>query len=303
MAFHPSDFEHPLDRSARQNLESIPLLRPAVEKYLKHFDERAVRNWQMSDMLRLGPRQYPRIYRLLPPICEAYGIEEPELYLMAGPVNAMTMGHARPSITLYSGLVESMQDDEIQAVLAHECGHIVGEHVLLLQMARVINTASGYNLFTKVLSFPLHRALMAWMRMSELSADRAAAAFMGSGEEMTRTMLRIVGIPSYALPSDYSLELFAEQAVEAETLRESRWDRLLEQHYLPQSTHPLVSARVLELKKWVDTEAFRRLSAIALSARTASRCETCGHHVEASWKFCHKCGRRLGAEELGAVRA
>jgi Zn-dependent protease with chaperone function len=290
MAFHPRDFEHPLDRSTRQNLESIPLLRTAVEKYLKNFDERVARNWQMSDMLRLGPRQYPRIYRLLPPICAAFGIEEPELYLSAGPVNAMTMGHSRPTITIFSGMIESMQDDEIQAVLAHECGHIVCEHVLLLSMARMIERAADFNLLTKALSMPLQRALMQWRRMSELTADRAAAAYMGSTDEMMRTMLRFVGIPSYALPSEYSLDLFAEQAIEAEALRESRWDRLLESHYLGGSTHPLVSARINELKQWETTEAFRRLSALAQASREHPRCGHCGHRTGTTWKFCQKCG-------------
>lgn len=293
MAFHPSDFVHPLDRTARQNLESIPLLRGAVEKFLKNYNERVVRNWQMSEMLRLGPRQFPRIYKLLPPICEAFGIDEPELYLANGPANAFTFGHTRPTITLYSGVIESMQPDEIQAVLAHECGHIVCEHVLLRSMASVIEQAADLTVVTQLLSMPLQRALLAWSRKSELSADRAAAAFMGSTDEMMRVMLRFVGVPSFALSSEYDLDLFAQQAAEAESMLESKWERVLQWTYARNSTHPLVASRVNELRKWEGSESFRRLSQLAVKSKEEPTCETCGHRTLVEWKFCQKCGGRL----------
>src|ERR1700722_11228508 len=77
-AFDVSDFLHPLDMSARQHLESVPLLEKSVIKYQSMVSERKMRQELMVSAIRLGPRQLPSYYRLLPPICEAFGIEEPE---------------------------------------------------------------------------------------------------------------------------------------------------------------------------------------------------------------------------------
>jgi hypothetical protein len=100
--FSAHDVLHPLDRMARDNLEQIPGLRKASDLYLRSVDERAMRQSLMSSALRLSPTQLPRIYRLLPPICDAFGIDEPELYLAhSTEVNAWTFGQTRTSIVLY----------------------------------------------------------------------------------------------------------------------------------------------------------------------------------------------------------
>src|SRR5712691_6230178 len=121
--FDISDILHPLDLAARQQLEGVPLLQSAVKTYLSMKTERQVRQQLLCSAVRLGPHQVPEIYRMLPPICEAFGIEEPELYLTRGPANAMTVGYTRVAIIIYNELLEDLAEDEIQAVLAHECGH------------------------------------------------------------------------------------------------------------------------------------------------------------------------------------
>jgi hypothetical protein len=67
---------HPLDLSARQQLEAIPLLQPTVKKFLSTVTDRKVRQVLLSSALRLGPKQLPEIYRLLPPICDGCGSSE-----------------------------------------------------------------------------------------------------------------------------------------------------------------------------------------------------------------------------------
>ena len=95
--FDVTDFLHPLDLSARQQLERIPLLQPTVKKYLGSVSDPRTRQWLLASAVRLGPKQLPHIYRMLPPICDAFGIPEPELYLMRGEANAVTYGHSRTS--------------------------------------------------------------------------------------------------------------------------------------------------------------------------------------------------------------
>jgi hypothetical protein len=61
---------------------------------------------------------------------------------MRGDANARTVGHDRPAIVICNRLLEDLADDEVQAMLAHECGHILAAHVLYRQMAQALIRAA-----------------------------------------------------------------------------------------------------------------------------------------------------------------
>ncbi|OJF14183.1 hypothetical protein BG844_11030 [Couchioplanes caeruleus subsp. caeruleus] len=276
-------------------------LQRAITLFHRNYSERLVRNSQLAESLRLSPGQLPEIYRMLPPICETFGIPEPELYLTMGPVNAFTIGTTRTSITLFSELLEHMSMDEIETVLAHECGHILCQHMLYHSMAQVLQLAVDVggvaripfaSAILQVVAGPLQIALETWSRKSELSADRAAAAYMGSPDAITRVMFRFAGI-RHDSKLTHSVEAFAAQALEYEALRESRWDRFLQWQVGQASTHPLLAVRVREIHNWSATPAFARLVETAAEIRTAFRCGRCGHRAQPHWHHCQNCGNSL----------
>jgi Zn-dependent protease with chaperone function len=255
--FSISDVQHPLDLSSRQQLEVIPLLQPTVRKYLTATAGRKPRQALLSGALRLGPRQLPEIYGLLPPVCAAFGIPEPELYLMRGDANARTVGHDRAAIVIYNRLLEDLAGDEVEAVLAHECGHILAGHVLYRQMAqaamRTPASGAGRSLFSEVpglAATQIQAALFNWYRRSELTADRAAAAYLGSAEPMQRAMLRILGVPKW-LPGDVSPDAVLEQAAELDEISgPGRWDRSFVPDLDNATGHPMAPLRFRELSSW-----------------------------------------------------
>lgn len=301
--FDVTDFLHPQDISARQQLERVPLLQKGVKAYLSTFTDRRVRQWMMSNSLRLGPRQLPHVYRLLPPICEALGIDEPELYLTRGDANAYTVGHDRTAIVLQNGLLEDLQEEEITAVLAHECGHIMAEHILYRQMAQALVRAgesagaiggTAMQLVTALGSKQVEAALLTWYRKSELTADRAAVAFMGGAEPMQRALFHIVGVPQWQA-AEVSPAAFLEQADEFEEVAESSWwDRYISRRLDAATTHPMPALRMRELTSWAQSERFAQVSAMARAAGFGQPqgrpCERCGHSVPDEWKFCQSCG-------------
>jgi hypothetical protein len=235
-SFGTSDFLHPLDRSARQQLEAIPLLAPTVKKYLTAAADRKPRQVLLSGALRLGPRQLPDIYRMLPPICAAFGIPEPELYLMRGDANARTVGHDRPAIVIYNRLLEDLADDEVEAMLAHECGHILASHALYRQMAQA-----------------LIRSAPPW------------PTWAGPGPCSARCSA------SWGCPSGCRGSAYLEQVVELDQISEAgRWDRLLAPDLENGSGHPVAALRIRELTAWADSDAFRRLTAEGEIARPAA---------------------------------
>jgi Zn-dependent protease with chaperone function len=299
--FHINDFLHPLDLAARQQLEGIPLLQTAVKKYQSLVTDRRERQWLLSNGVRLGPRQLPTIYRLLPPICDAFGIEQPELYLMRGAANAVALGgNSYTAVIIYNELLEDLAEDEIQAVLAHECGHILASHMLYRQMALAllgVGDKAGIagpiaGMIANIASVALQKAMINWYRKSELTADRAAAAFMGDPEPMQRALFRILGVPKW-MPGDISYAEFAKQAEEFDVVSTaSKWDRYLARDLETGSTHPIPTIRVRELITWAQSESYRQLLGIAQQERSSDRrgCGTCGQLMSSDWRFCQRCG-------------
>jgi Zn-dependent protease with chaperone function len=312
--FHVTDFLHPLDLSARQQLEAIPLLQPTVKKYLSTVTDRRVRQALLSCALRLGPKLLPEIYRLLPPICDAFGIAEPELYLTRGEANAMAVGHTRTAIVIYNQLLEDLAEDEIEAVLAHECGHIMAEHILYRQMAQAMVRAGAsvgalgtplFKIVTGLASAQIQTALINWYRKSELTADRAAVAYLGDPEPMQRALFHIIGVPKW-LPGDISYSAFLEQAAEFDqSIEASKLDRYFARGLESGSTHPMPTVRIRELTVWAESGAFRQLLQIAEAGHMRDRvgCAQCGLKLAPDWRFCHRCGEPVPPTALDQTGA
>ena len=126
MAVASSEFIHPADAAALENLKAIPIFNTCVSTFLKLGLERFVHGVFLSKNIRLSERQLPAIYKHLPPICRLFGIRVPDLYLEMSPYpDAYTIGEENVAICLTSGLLEIMNEEELHAVIAHECGHIV----------------------------------------------------------------------------------------------------------------------------------------------------------------------------------
>jgi Zn-dependent protease with chaperone function len=188
----PQDFIHPEDEAARRNMEAIPGFAAAVKAFLKLGMEQYYHGINMASKIRLSEKQLPELYRKLPPICQKLNIVEPEFYLEMNPApNAYTFGDSRIFLTITSGLVEYLTEEEVNAVIAHECGHIACRHVLYHTMANLIKAGADLFGLLGVLTTPIQLGLLYWSRRSELSADRAAAAAMGSAKPVIETMVRL----------------------------------------------------------------------------------------------------------------
>ena len=260
MKVTPDDFTHPEDRAALAKLKAIPLFPACVQAFMKILPERQLHGLNMAQKIRLSPRQLPKIYRHLPPACASLNIKEPEFYLEMDPVpNAYTYGDQHVFITVTSGLIESLEEDEIHAVVAHECGHIACQHVLYRTMAMLL-IHFGQQIFgpLSLLSVPVQAALLYWFRRSELSADRAAAFAMGGSRPVVNTLIRLAGGPR-SITADVDLELYMAQSKAYDKLMESGWDALLQGLIAAWQTHPFLSVRAREITRWCASDEFKAL--------------------------------------------
>jgi heat shock protein HtpX len=86
-------------------------------------------------------KEQPRLYNLLENLCISRGIPMPKLKMMDdGALNAFATGlnQDQYSITVTSGLIERLDDAELEAVLGHELTHIRNGDVRMLVIAVVI---------------------------------------------------------------------------------------------------------------------------------------------------------------------
>ncbi len=83
----------------------------------------------------------PRLYNLLENLCISRGIPMPKLKVMeSDALNAFATGltEAQYSITVTTGLLKALDNDEIEAVLGHELTHIRNGDVRMLVIAVII---------------------------------------------------------------------------------------------------------------------------------------------------------------------
>lgn len=289
----PSEFIHPEDAAALRHLESIPGFPSFIKGILALGLEKLQYGINMASTVRLSEKQLPEIYRHLPPICEKLGIPEPEFYLQMDPrPNACTFGDTKIFISVTSGLLTMMNDEELDAVIAHECGHILCRHVLYHSVARyILSGADSLGLLGK-LTVPIQLAFLYWQRKSELSCDRAGA-IVTSPEVVSRTMARFAAGPR-ELTEKLNLEEWAMQAEKYDEIWNSNtWNKALQVYAIAAQDHPFAAVRVREILHWEKTEQYKRIKAGLLNQSTGTHCPNCHKLVDGSWAFCKYCGQKL----------
>ena len=307
MYVDPQYFTHENDRKALDALKSIPGFNQLVKAFMKIYSERTMNIMNMSSKVRLSEAQCPRIYNLLPPICEKLGIPVPELYLEMDRVpNAYTYGDSRIFITVTSGLLEIMDEEEIQTVLAHECGHILCRHVLYHTVGKIIlSGTAGLLGLGPLVTTAMSTAYFYWSRCSEFSADRAAALFCGSSERVVTVMMRLAG-GSKDLADEINTELFLQQAEEYKGyVSDSKWNKVLEFLALMNATHPFLSVRAAAITEWCGTDGFMSLKNYMENGPAPGagpRCPHCGSPADPRMSHCGACGYPLHQPPQGGYQ-
>ncbi len=289
-----SEFIHPEDAAALRQLESIPGLPMLMKKVFKLGFEQIFYGTNMASAIRLSPTQLPQIYKHLPPICEKLGIAEPEFYLEMDPVpNAWTFGDTKIFITVTSGLVEMLSDEELDAVIAHECGHILCRHTLYHSLAMYLKQGADKLGILGDLSMPVQLALLYWERKGELSCDRCAS-IVTSPETVTSSMARLSGGPR-SLTDNINLEEWAEQADKYERIRtDGTWNKALQMYAVMWQSHPFSAVRVREILKWGQSAQYKNLMRNLELYSSGAKCPKCNNLVGEGWGFCRHCGNKLG---------
>src|SRR3954451_22600683 len=129
-------------------------------------------------------QEEPRLYNLLENLCISRGITMPKLKIMESPaLNAFATGlnPRQYSVTVTTGLLAALDDQEIEAVLGHELTHIRNGDVQLMVVAVIIAGVVG---FFGELFFRLFTNMSwggGWGRSSSSSSSSSDSDRKGSG--------------------------------------------------------------------------------------------------------------------------
>ena len=283
-----STFIHSEDAVALKTLQSIPALSSVVKAFMDMEIEQMQTGINLATKVKLSPHQLPRLYNLLPPICKQLDIEEPDFFLEMSPEpNAYAFGDTQTAITITSALVDLMTEDELRAVIAHECGHIACHHMLYHTIAALLAQASGTLEVLSSLAAPIKYALFYWERKSELSCDRAAA-YVTSPQVTASMLARLAGGPK-SITSELNLvELTAQADLYDAMCKQGLWNKTLQTYAVINQNHPFTNVRIREMLLWVNSDEYRQLKNDARHT-----CPNCHIEVETDWRFCQHCGHPL----------
>lgn len=165
-------------------------------------------------------------------LAERAGIGMPDVAIYEGEPNAFATGAFKNSalVAVSTGLLQSMDRDEVEAVLGHEVAHVAnGDMVTLTLIQGVVNTFVVF--LARVVGFFVDRVLLrnergvgigymatvfvceivfgllasiivAWFsRRREFRADAGSATLLGSPVPMKHALARLGGLQPGALPS------------------------------------------------------------------------------------------------------
>lgn len=162
------------------------------------------------------------------------GIAMPEVAVYEGAANAFATGAFKNSalVAVSTGLLESMNKDEVEAVLGHEIAHVAnGDMVTMTLIQGVVNTFVVF--LARVVGYAIDKAvfrnnndnrgpgigymatvfvcemlfgllasiIVAWFsRQREFRADAGSAKLLGSGQPMIHALARLGGLEPGELP-------------------------------------------------------------------------------------------------------
>lgn len=101
----------------------------------------------MSRAREVTPQQAPDLYRIVERLCGNAGLPMPRIYITPQQTpNAFATGrnpqHAAIAVT--EGILSTLNNDELEGVLAHELGHVKNHDILISSIAAVMAGAISY---------------------------------------------------------------------------------------------------------------------------------------------------------------
>ena len=221
----------------------------------------------LGTSLQISDKHFYRLKQIVEEQSKVLKIKEPKLFITLDPYpNAFTLGYKSPySVVLNSSLVEGLTEEELEAVIAHELGHIKFNHP---RITSIVNPA-GQNVFilTQIFGF--------WRRSTELTADRVSLLVTENPRALITALIKI-SVGTKFLEQIDEEELLKQSKMVKESIFNKSGELLLDHPYLTKRINRLLLlAKEKGLPYYKSGKMF---------------CTNCGKEMNISAKFCPECG-------------
>jgi Zn-dependent protease with chaperone function len=276
-------WEHPADRGALTALRELRGFDDILKALNSLWNERALRMEYLGGAIRVGDRQYPRVYRLFAESAATHDLAElPDLYVQYDrSINGACIGMAKPFIVINSGCLELLDDEELRCLIGHEVGHLMSGHAVYRTMLNILTGWAIRVAWLPVGALALQviiGALREWWRKAELSADRAGLLASQDPAASLRLAMKLAGGGDL---SEVDTTAFLEQAAEFDRTGDLR-ESLIKFQMIMGMTHPLPVARAAQVRRWVDSGEYGRILAGHYPRRDDDRTASVSADVKAA---------------------
>lgn len=255
-------FRHPLDLQATKALKQIPGIDMMVRNLLGPLAEQFFYVENIAASVLVGEQQLPQYHQLLLQACQTLDLEPPQLYIRQHPVpNAYTfaMRGKQPFIVLHTSLIDLLNPEEIQAVIAHELGHLKCDHGVYLTLVNLIVLAAGQlPRLGGFIAQSLQSQLLEWVRCAEFTCDRAALLATQEPKVVMSLLMKLAG-GSPSLASQLNLDAFVAQARAYDDISNTELGEMLKAAQTSQLTHPVPVLRAREIDRWASSRDYQSL--------------------------------------------
>lgn len=255
-----SQFRHPLDKELTKFFENAPF-QPILQQAIRSsfsLVEQAVRLDLLGSSIKVSENQLPELYEGMNEAARVLDMAiVPELYIQSSShANAYTLalqGRGTPAIVVItSALVDRCTNEETQAIIGHELGHLKCSHSLYLTLGGLATTPLR---MLPVIGSQSEKMLQDWRLSAEYSCDRAALLVAQDVRVVTGAMLKLFAGTERAT----NIEAFIEQSREYKKLLDSANPLVRRSTKGKVRTHPLPVERVAELEKWADSKEYKNI--------------------------------------------
>ena len=211
-----------------QNGMLMALVISAVTNFVAYFysDKIALATYRAQAVTR---EQLPRVYQVVERLTQKIGIPMPKIYVIpTDSPNAFATGRnpQHASVAVTQGILNLLNDEELEGVLAHELGHVQNRDILISSIAATVAGAitfmarfgiffgdrddrrgGGIGALLMLILAPIAAFLiqMAVSRSREYQADQSGAHFTGNPYALASALAKIEAyskrLPLPATPS------------------------------------------------------------------------------------------------------
>lgn len=245
-----NDFMHTQDLQAMQTLLKVPGLSLVLKTMIKNSYEVFQRISHWGENIKVTTKTCGYIHDMVSSASAILGVPCPDVFIAQRPyAECYTTCVDKPLITINSGMVELLNDEELYAIIAHEVGHVKCGHVVYNMLHRFIVKFPDLFGITGMLLSGINIAILEWRRKSEFSCDRAAAIVLNNKEVVISSLLKLAGgSPSLMNMMDFGD--FQKQYDEYNELINGTGQKLVNTAAVIMREQPFPMVRAVELSKW-----------------------------------------------------